>query len=203
MPQVSTTGFRLRPGESKTFDVPRPWVAARVWARTQCKKENGRFKCLTGDCGQTGVACNGATGVRPATLAEFTLAADSKQDFYDISNVDGSNLPMKLRPIDGNGETCEVLSCSADINKSCPKQLRVIAPTGHVVGCKSPCAAFGGHLNCCEGKHNTLETCPGNKMAYDVFKTKCPQAYYYQYDDKKGLYTCWNNKKGYEITFCP
>ena len=33
------------------------------------------------------------------TLAEFTLASTSKQTFYDISLVDGYNLPVAIRPL--------------------------------------------------------------------------------------------------------
>lgn len=35
-------------------------------------------------------------GVTPATLAEFTLATSSGQTFYDISLVDGYNLPLAI-----------------------------------------------------------------------------------------------------------
>lgn len=34
-------------------------------------------------------------GVPPATLAEFTLSGDGNTDFYDISIVDGYNLPAR------------------------------------------------------------------------------------------------------------
>ena len=40
-----------------------------MWGRTHC--DGGR--CATGDCGHTSQPCQGAGGVPPATLAEFTL----------------------------------------------------------------------------------------------------------------------------------
>ena len=41
-------------------------------------------------------------GNPPATLAEFTLASESNQAFYDISLVDGYNLPMGIIFMPGN-----------------------------------------------------------------------------------------------------
>lgn len=58
--------------------------------------------CGTADCGSDQVACNGAGAVPPATLAEFTLVPDG-QDVYDISNVDGFNLPVSITPDGGEG----------------------------------------------------------------------------------------------------
>lgn len=58
--------------------------------------------CGTADCGSGQVACNGAGAVPPATLAEFTLVPDG-QDVYDISNVDGFNLPVSITPDGGEG----------------------------------------------------------------------------------------------------
>jgi hypothetical protein len=41
--------------------------------------------------------CNGAGGVPPVTLAEVTLNGDDGNDVYDISLVDGFNVPMEVR----------------------------------------------------------------------------------------------------------
>jgi hypothetical protein len=35
-------------------------------------------------------------GVPPATLAEWTLQGDGNRDFYDVSLVDGYNIPMRI-----------------------------------------------------------------------------------------------------------
>ncbi|MBA0641902.1 hypothetical protein Goklo_026389, partial [Gossypium klotzschianum] len=48
---ISTTGFTLRKGESKTISAPASW-GGRFWGRTHCSLDSaGKFSCLTGDCG--------------------------------------------------------------------------------------------------------------------------------------------------------
>ena len=97
-----TIGFRLKPGEGKFQSVSADWQG-RVWARTNCSfnaqgtaQANGApgYACSTGDCGGT-VHCPGG-GVPPASLAEFTLLTATHQTVYDISLVDGYNLPMAI-----------------------------------------------------------------------------------------------------------
>jgi hypothetical protein len=39
--------------------------------------------------------------VPPASLAEFTLGGDGDMDFFDVSYVDGFNVPMSITPGDG------------------------------------------------------------------------------------------------------
>jgi hypothetical protein len=41
--------------------------------------------------------CNGAGGVPPVTLAEITLNGAGGNDFYDVSLVDGFNVPVQVR----------------------------------------------------------------------------------------------------------
>jgi hypothetical protein len=41
--------------------------------------------------------CNGAGGEPPATLAEIRLNGAGGLDFYDISLVDGFNVPVQVR----------------------------------------------------------------------------------------------------------
>lgn len=52
--------------------------------------------CATGDCGGR-IECNGAGGVPPATLAEFQFDGHGGLDYYDVSLVDGYNLPMAIQ----------------------------------------------------------------------------------------------------------
>ncbi|KAL8860757.1 MAG: hypothetical protein Q9178_002787 [Gyalolechia marmorata] len=98
----STQGFRLAPGESRDLTVSADWQG-RVWGRTNCSfnaagtaplSSGTGVACSTGDCGGT-INCRG-TGVIPVTLAEFTLSSSSGQTFYDISLVDGYNIPMGI-----------------------------------------------------------------------------------------------------------
>ncbi|KAJ3042245.1 hypothetical protein HK097_002079, partial [Rhizophlyctis rosea] len=98
-------GFGLSPSQRVTLQVADNWEAARIWARTDCRVAGGRVVCLTGQCGSKengyGVECKGAGGQAPATLAEFTLKGWGGSDYYDISNVDGHNVGISIRPTGG------------------------------------------------------------------------------------------------------
>ncbi|KAF2148419.1 Osmotin, thaumatin-like protein [Myriangium duriaei CBS 260.36] len=95
----SSQGFQLTPGSNKMQTVSSDWQG-RVWGRTNCSfnsqgtSQGGGPACKTGDCGGT-IGCS-ATGEVPVTLAEFTLNGGQSQTFYDISLVDGYNLPMAI-----------------------------------------------------------------------------------------------------------
>ncbi|KAK9931227.1 hypothetical protein M0R45_018513 [Rubus argutus] len=54
---------------------------------------------------------------------------------------------------------------------------------------------------CCTGDHGTRETCPPTDYSM-IFKSQCPQAYSYAYDDKSTSFTC-NGGPNYLVTFCP
>ncbi|KAL9581218.1 MAG: hypothetical protein Q9212_004027 [Teloschistes hypoglaucus] len=97
-----TQGFQLAPGQRRDLTVSADWQG-RVWGRTNCSfnaagtapaSSGTGVACRTGDCGGT-VNCRG-TGVIPVTLAEFTLSSSSGQTFYDISLVDGYNIPLGI-----------------------------------------------------------------------------------------------------------
>ncbi|KAM0865567.1 hypothetical protein ACQ4PT_043170 [Festuca glaucescens] len=47
--------------------------------------------CQTGDC--AGALSCSLSGQPPATLAEYTIGGGGANDFYDISVIDGYNLP--------------------------------------------------------------------------------------------------------------
>lgn len=74
------------------INTPDDW-AGRFWARTGC--HFGRGRCDTGDCGDS-VECSGRGGAPPATLAEFTFNGYAGDDFYDVSLVDGFNVPISV-----------------------------------------------------------------------------------------------------------
>lgn len=84
---------------------------------------SGKGTCLTGDCGGV-LNCNGAGGDPPASLAEITLNGANGDDFYDISLVDGYNLPLSMTPSDGTG-TCGAPGCTSNLNSNCPSALQV------------------------------------------------------------------------------
>lgn len=192
-------GFELQPGGSVQLTARLGW-SGRFWGRTDCSFDpaSGSGKCATGDCG--GLKCTGG-GVPPVTLVEFTLAnSATEKDFYDVSLVDGYNIGMGVRPTGGVGD-CQYAGCHEDLNKYCPPELRVVdEPTGKVVACKSACTAFNKPEFCCTGDHATPDTCPPTQYSA-VFKTVCPTAYSYAYDDATSTCTC--SGTDYTITFCP
>ncbi|XP_010531541.1 PREDICTED: thaumatin-like protein 1b [Tarenaya hassleriana] len=207
--QLPTTGFALPSGKSQTVTIPVSW-SGRVWARTMCSRDrsSGSFVCLTGDCGSGKVECGGSGAKPPATLAEFTLNGAGGLDFYDVSLVDGYNLPMLILPkktvVGGWGAT----GCLVDLNGACPRELRVVARGSNNgsrgvagVACRSACEAFGDPEYCCSEAYSTPDVC--RPSVYSLFfKHACPRSYSYAYDDKTSTYTCASGAD-YVITFCP
>lgn len=200
-------GFELKPGESHAFTLPTEW-GGRFWGRTGCVFDaSGMGPCETGDCGNK-EKCAGAGGKPPATLAEFQLAGFGGKDFYDISLVDGYNLPMSVTPVPGtfvvsdpnDPYDCGSPGCTSDLNATCPAELQEKNAAGEVVACLSACEKFGTDQYCCKGANNTPDTCPPTNYSM-IFKNACPTAYSYAYDDKTSTFTCLGGS--YVITFCP
>ncbi|KAK8624167.1 hypothetical protein V6N13_065520 [Hibiscus sabdariffa] len=127
-------GFQLKPGRSILFHAPVGW-SGRIWGRTGCKfDKNGNGSCLTADCGNT-LKCK-SPGKIPVSLAEFTL---SDVDYYDISLVHGFNVPIWIKPINGQGN-CSTCGCDLDLRRSCPNELVVNGGgNGKTIGCRSAC----------------------------------------------------------------
>uniref|UniRef100_A0A2N9FQU3 Thaumatin-like protein n=1 Tax=Fagus sylvatica TaxID=28930 RepID=A0A2N9FQU3_FAGSY len=199
---LSTTGFALQKDESKTITAPTSW-GGRFWGRTLCSQDStgSNFSCVTGDCGTGKMECSGRTAMPPATLAEFTLDGYGGMDFFDVSLVDGYNIPMLVVPQGGTGQNCTSIGCVSDLNESCPSELKVMSTDGgDSVACKSACEAFNQPQYCCSGAYGTPDTCKPSTYS-QVFKTACPHAYSYAYDDKTSTFTCAS--ADYTITFCP
>ncbi|KAL8524115.1 hypothetical protein ACS0TY_013906 [Phlomoides rotata] len=197
---LSSTGFQLQRGESKIINAPPSW-GGRFWGRTHCSQDAaGKFTCVTGDCGSGKLECAGGGAAPPATLAEFTLDGDAGKDFYDVSLVDGYNLPMLVVPQGGSGANCNNTGCIADLNGRCPSELRVTSAGGEGVACKSACEAFQKEQYCCSGAYGTPDVCKPSQYS-QIFKNACPHAYSYAYDDRTSTFTC--TAADYIITFCP
>ncbi|GAA5991684.1 hypothetical protein JCM11641_000953 [Rhodosporidiobolus odoratus] len=202
------TGWEAAAGSSVSFEVAENWNG-RLWGRTDCYFDGSGLPntCSTGSCnGGLECATVGGTGVPPATLGEWNL--NDSHDWYDVSLVDGFNLPMAIT----NNVGCNEPSCPTNINKDCPAALSVDNSDGEIVGCLTSCAAnLDGNQadsgNCCSGSHDTPATCPKDKVEYyDTFKTACPDAYAYAYDESSGsaLWTCDHSKGAdYTVIFCP
>lgn len=200
-PRLSSSGFALNQSETITLDAPPSW-GGRFWARTHCSTDPaGRFTCASGDCGSGTMECSGNGATPPATLAEFTLNGNAGLDFYDVSLVDGYNLPMQVVPQGSGG--CNTTGCPADLNRICPPELSVLGADGgsKVIACKSACAAFGTAEYCCSGASASPKTC-GPSTYSKLFKNSCPKAYSYAYDDLTSTFTC-AGASNYLITFCP
>ncbi|CAN8252200.1 unnamed protein product [Cochlearia groenlandica] len=202
---LSTTGFRLDVGQSVRIPSVLGW-SGRIWARTGCNFDaNGVGKCMTGDCGGK-LECSGNGAAPPTSLFEITLGHGSEdKDFYDVSLVDGYNLPIVALPTGGGPVgACNATGCVADINISCPKELQVVGEeeeeSGGVVACKSACEAFGLDQYCCSGQFANPTTCRPSSYS-TIFKRACPRAYSYAFDDGTSTFTCKASE--YAIIFCP
>ncbi|CAN6238042.1 unnamed protein product [Urochloa humidicola] len=206
---MDATGFALAPGESRSMAVPSGW-SGRLWGRTLCSTDagTGRFSCVTGDCGSGKQDCAGGGATPPATLAEFTMDGSGGMDFYDVSLVDGYNLPVLVAPQGAAaGGNCAPTGCMVDLNGACPADLRVASASGGAgagagVACKSACEAFGSAEYCCSGDHGNPSTCKPSAYS-QFFKNACPRAYSYAYDDATSTFTCAGGDTTYAITFCP
>ncbi|KAF8681721.1 hypothetical protein HU200_045154 [Digitaria exilis] len=185
-------GQQLDNGQTWTIDVPAGTTGGRVWARTGCSFDgNGNGQCQTGDCG--GVLQCTAYGQPPNTLAEYGLNQYMGLDFFDISLVDGFNVPMDFLPAgDGSGCPKGGPRCDADVTAQCPAALQT---TG---GCNNPCTVYKTDEYCCTAPQSTCG--PTDYSMY--FKGQCPDAYSYPKDDASSTYTCTGGTD-YNVIFCP
>ncbi|PQE21275.1 thaumatin family protein [Rutstroemia sp. NJR-2017a WRK4] len=131
-------GFMLGMGETKSLTVSPDWQG-RIWGRTNCSfapggnsasNANGNngagAACMTGDCG--GRLDCAVTGETPVTLAEFDLAGNGgSQTFYDISLVDGYNLPMGVIYIPGENPKLQAIPPNL-VNAACIATAGYLAP---------------------------------------------------------------------------
>ena len=203
-PALPVTGWVLPAGQSLSITVPDHWNG-RFWGRTGCSFDGGGHgHCQTGDCAGK-FQCT-QYGTIPATLAEYNLNAWQNLDFYDVSLVDGSNLPMYINiahgttkdPISANG--CAKSGCTKAV--PCPAELEVTAG-GATVGCISPCARFNTDQYCCRAQWAPRSACDPTKWPVDyaaIFKAAEPFAYSYVDDDATSTFTC-AGECGYRITF--
>lgn len=203
---VEATGWVLKPGASLSFSIPDHWDV-RLWARTGCSFDAaGNGHCTTGDRGR--FQCGSTWGEFPSTLAEFNLNAWNGLDFYDVSLVEGNNLPMWINSyggssqdkIDANG--CSAAGCARDANTTCPAALQRIRD-GRVVACLSACLVFETDQTCCTGAYAARPKCVPSSWPVDsaaVFKNAEPFAYSYVNDDATSVLTC-SGECGYRVTW--
>lgn len=93
------SGFVLKKGERREIDPPSTWKG-RIWGRSRClTNTTGSFSCLTGDCNSGEIECLGNSGKPSLTLAKFNFNnSHGLNDSYEVSAVQGYNLPLLLPP---------------------------------------------------------------------------------------------------------
>lgn len=197
-------GWQMEPGTTNTFTIPVPW-SGRFWARTGCTFDaSGHGSCATGDC--NGQLQCGTLSAQPASLAEFGFDGYQGMDFYDVSLVEGFNLPISVAPApgsfsgsDGSQYSCGAPACNPNLLTTCPSTLQHNV-NGEAVACYNACFAVGGDAYCCSGNYSSRETCGPNQYS-EFFKAACPNAYSYPFDDPTSVYAC--SATTYLVTFCP
>ncbi|CAI9784549.1 unnamed protein product [Fraxinus pennsylvanica] len=123
----------------------------------------------------------------PNTLAEYTINQVNYLDFFDISFVDGFNVPMDFSP---TGSCASRIRCTADISGQCPNELK--APDDY----NNTCKAFKTDKYYC----NSGNFGPTNYSKF--FKERCPDVYSYTNDDETSTFTCPRGTN-YRVVFCP
>ncbi|KAL7421269.1 hypothetical protein Q5752_004154 [Cryptotrichosporon argae] len=198
-------GWSQASGERYSFTVGDDWGDARVWARTGCTASGDALSCAIGGCADK-LACSGTeSGGQGATLAEFTLsgAASSSQDSFDISIVDGYNLPMTIEP---SVAACAAASCGVDTDLLTICDPALVYPAG-----SATLSSYGSGFDydnspsCCTGTWADHDSCTKDLIPfYDVYKAACPDAYVYAADDNydDAVISCAGSPD-YTITFCP
>ncbi|KAJ8449289.1 hypothetical protein Cgig2_002421 [Carnegiea gigantea] len=134
-------------------------------------------------------------GGDPQTLAEFALKQPSNtnpDDTFDISLVEGFNVPLSFSPVNPSGGTCRPVQCTADIVGQCPDQLKALG------GCNNPCTVFQTVQYCCTSERGSCGPTPYSQF----FKQRCPDAYSYPQDDQTSTFACPSGTN-YRVTFCP
>ncbi|CAM0141847.1 hypothetical protein VKS41_004453 [Umbelopsis sp. WA50703] len=193
--QSTATYYSIASGGSANADLAANW-AGRVFGRIDC--DSSADQSNTTQCGLPGTP-------NPASLAEFTFEGSGNQDFYDLSMVDGFNLPIEIQPIGASQGSTQYI-CGSPICQTlptCPSDLTVLTTEGDLLSCQSDCSHYNEAQYCCTGAYGSSSTCSGGPYA-PMIKSACPDAYSYAYDDSTSTYTCDSGTAtGYTITWCP
>jgi hypothetical protein len=145
---VERGGFELGRQKIKSMLFPKFWSGA-VWARTECAFFNVNSNddpigiCDTGSCLDSNnvnhLYCGGVEAEKPFTKIEFSFDGEESKDTddFDISLVDGYNLPIQIIPIKGSYFKCDTNrfyfpSCNTNLNliidviKRVPDNIRLL-----------------------------------------------------------------------------
>ncbi|KAE9449211.1 hypothetical protein C3L33_18897, partial [Rhododendron williamsianum] len=131
---------------------------------------------------------------------KLQLQADkSKPSFYDVSLVDGYNLPVSVSAKPAS-KKCQIGGCQKNLKNACPEELQILNKEGEVAACKSACLAFNDDKFCCRNEFGSPETCKPSVYS-KIFKDACPSYFSYAFDTPTPLVNCPSD--AYVITFCP
>lgn len=110
-PIVDGGGFKMEAGSATTASTHTSTVAkgwqGNFWGRTGCTGSDDDLTCDIGTCrsnfdGKGKLQCGGVGVTPPATKCEIQFDGYMGQDFYDVSFVDGFNLPILIEPVKGS-----------------------------------------------------------------------------------------------------
>lgn len=166
--QSTPTYYTIGSGSSQTVSLAANW-AGRTWGRIDCDQSSEQSDNT--QCGVPGTP-------NPASLAEFTFEGSGNQDFYDLSMVDGYNLPISIAPI-GASQGSTKYQCGTPVCATlptCPSDLTVLTTQGDLLACQSDCSHYNLPQYCCTGSYNSAATCSGGPYA-PMIKSACPDAY--------------------------
>ena len=151
---IGKGGFKLEAnGGTESYPVNDGWQGA-WFGRTNCSFTGDLGSCETGNClasdGWGHLNCSGVGSTAPASKGEMNMDLTSGNDFYDVSLVDGYNLPMQITPRDYNqayvnADPADLFRCTSSgcLNSSampsCPADLTYL-PNGNRVGCQDDCS---------------------------------------------------------------
>jgi hypothetical protein len=177
----------MAPGYSFQVRVDNGW-SGRIWGKVQCAIKSGKLAC--------------ASDPFPASLAEFTLTKTPATglDFYDVSLVDGFNVPIQIlavghTPDAAHPYNCGDPSCAQNLNLTCPQPLQDQVGTQTMACANDECKVLGSN-------NQSSPYCKYPNQYTEFFKTACPTAYSYPYDDPTSTFTC-KGLNDYAIVFCP
>lgn len=110
-------GSELKSGDMWILNVPANTTSGHIWGRTGCKfNSNDYGTCETADC--AGALSCSLSPQPPVVVAEFSLGGPT--DFFDLTMIDGFNLPMALLPAKEGPECSMVLRCEGNSESQCP-----------------------------------------------------------------------------------
>jgi hypothetical protein len=181
------TYVEMPPGYSFQVGVDGGW-SGRIWGKTGCTTTGTKLTC--------------ASDALPASLAELTLTTSATGlDFYDVSLVDGFNLPIELiaeghTPDAAHPYDCGDPGCAVNLNATCPQPLQDVVG-GAVLACANDeCKVLGDN-------DAASPDCIYPNQYTRFFKDACPTAYSYPYDDPTSTFTCEGTTNSYAVVFCP